>query len=153
MFLFINPGKTLAPWMLALEEESHRPYIKKVIKKILQNRDPWQSSLDAIISLLLNVSYLILSSGYFRNLKKKSAGIKKKELYYTHFLLCVILWMYNTLNEQLAVISLGFFFHRVDWDFAFSALHMFGYRNKLIHIVEVRYTNMQYKIKRNGLLI
>ena len=78
MFLFINPGKTLAPWMLALEEESHRPYIKKVIKKILQNRDPWQSSLDAIISLLLNISYLILSSGYFRNLKKKSAGIKKK---------------------------------------------------------------------------
>ena len=44
--------------------------------------------------------------------------------------------MSNTLKEQLAVISLDFS-HRVDWDFTFSALHMFGYKNKFIHMIQV----------------
>ena len=37
---FINPGKTLVPWVLAVEQESYLPYIKKVIRKILQTTDP-----------------------------------------------------------------------------------------------------------------
>ena len=43
---FINPEKTLGPWVLALEQESYLPCIKKVIKKILQTRDTSHSSLD-----------------------------------------------------------------------------------------------------------
>ena len=44
--MFINPGKTLAPWVLALEQESYLSYIKKVIQKILQTTDQSHSSLD-----------------------------------------------------------------------------------------------------------
>ena len=36
MFTFINPGKNLEPWVLALEQEVRLLYIKKVIKKILK---------------------------------------------------------------------------------------------------------------------
>ena len=60
MFKFINPGKTLAPWVLALEQESYLSYIKKVVKKILQTADPSHSSLDAIMFLFLNISYQFL---------------------------------------------------------------------------------------------
>ena len=49
MYTFINPGKTLAPWVLARKQESYLSYIKKVIKKISQTTDPSQSSLDAIV--------------------------------------------------------------------------------------------------------
>ena len=41
----------------------------------------------------------------------------------------------------------------IYWDFNFSALHKFGYGDKLIHIVKNVYTNMQCKIKINGLLL
>ena len=51
--------------------------------------------------------------------------------------------MSNTLNEQLAVIFC-FFSHRVDWGFTFCA--------QFNHIVQVGYTNIQSKIKTNGLL-
>ena len=57
--------------------------------------------------------------------------------------------MFNTLNEQLPAIS--FLFHSVHLDFTFSALHMFGYRNKFIHIIQAGYTNIQSRIKINGL--
>ena len=56
--------------------------------------------------------------------------------------------MPNTLMKQLAVI----FCHRVDRDFTFSALHMFAYGNKLIHMIHVCYTNIQSTIEINGLL-
>ena len=52
-----------------------------------------------------------------------------------------------TFNERLAVISLTY------WDITFSALHMLGYGSKFIHIVEFGYTNIQSKIKINGLRI
>ena len=62
---FIDPGKTLAPWVLALELESYLSYIKKVIKKILQNRDPSQSSLDDFSNIYIyNIS---ISKYYFHN--------------------------------------------------------------------------------------
>ena len=62
--------------------------------------------------------------------------------------------MYNTLSKQLAVISLDFLkgFDSLDWDFTFSALHKFGYGNKFIHMIQVAYTNIESKIKINGLL-
>ena len=81
---------------------------KKVIKKILQTTDPPHSSLDAIIFLLLDISYIILRNGNFRNLKTNQL-LSKTELFYTRFLLYVTLFMSNTLNEQLAVISLDSF--------------------------------------------
>ena len=70
MFMFNNPGKTLVAWVLVLEQEPYLPYIKKVIKKMLQTTDPSHPFLDATIFLLLNTSYIILHEPtYFRNLK------------------------------------------------------------------------------------
>ena len=40
----------------------------------------------------------------------------------------------------------------VDRNFNFSAFHKFGYRDKLIHMVEHAYTNVQSQININGLL-
>ena len=37
MFTFINPGKTLAPWVLALEQEPYLPQIKKGDKEDIGN--------------------------------------------------------------------------------------------------------------------
>ena len=42
---------------------------------------------------------------------------------------------------------------RVGWDFNFCALRKFGYGDKFIHhLVKDVYTNIQSKIKINGLL-
>ena len=35
MFTFIDTGKSLAPWVLPLEQDSYLSYIKKMIKKIV----------------------------------------------------------------------------------------------------------------------
>ena len=59
--------------------------------------------------------------------------------------------MSNALNEQLVVISL-YFFSEGGLGFTFSALHMFGYGSKFIHIVQAGYINIQSKIKINSLL-
>ena len=108
MLMFINPGKI---WhhRCQLQNKSHICHIyKKVIKKILQTTDPSHSSLEAILFLLPNISYTILRSGYFCNLKTNQLQ-SKKELYCTNFILNVTLLMSNTLNEQLAFISLDSF--------------------------------------------
>ena len=54
-------------------------------------------------SLFLNIIYIILHSENFRNSETNQLLSKKKELYYTHFIYT------NTLSEQLAIISLDFF--------------------------------------------
>ena len=46
MIMLINPGKTLAPWVLAIEQESYLSYLRKVIKKLLQIRDSSHSYSD-----------------------------------------------------------------------------------------------------------
>ena len=77
------------------------------MKKILQTTDPSHSSLDAIIFLLLDISYIILRNGYFRNLKTNQLQLKKtilRELYTKRDIM-----VSNTLNKQLAVISRDFF--------------------------------------------
>ena len=81
MLTLINPGKILTPWVLALEQKLYMPYIKKVIKKILQTAGPSHSSLGAIIFLFLNISYIILHNGHFRNLKQISCYQKKTILH------------------------------------------------------------------------
>ena len=43
-------------------------------------------------------------------------------------------------------------FGRVDWDFISSDLQKFGYGVKFIRMIKVPYTNIQSKIKINGLL-
>ena len=43
-------------------------------------------------------------------------------------------------------------FDRVDRDFVFSALQKFGCGDKFIQMIKVAFTNMQSKIKVNGLL-
>ena len=40
MFTVINPGKTLAPCVLALEQESYLPYIKNGNKEDIANYRP-----------------------------------------------------------------------------------------------------------------
>ena len=53
----MTPGKGLVPWVLLLEQQSYLPYIKKVVKKILQTTGPYttilknrlQKTLDTII--------------------------------------------------------------------------------------------------------
>ena len=44
-------------------------------------------------------------------------------------------------------------FIRFDWDFVFSALQKFGYRDKVIHMIKAKYTNIHPKIKTNVLLL
>ena len=39
-----------------------------------------------------------------------------------------------------------------DWDFIFSVIRKFGYRNKFIHMIQVAYINIQSKTKIDGLL-
>lgn len=39
--MVMTPGKSLAPWVLVLDQESHLPRIKNVIKKILKTSDPF----------------------------------------------------------------------------------------------------------------
>ena len=88
MFVFINPGKTLTPRVLALEQEPYLSYLKQVIKKILQATEPSHSSLEAITFLLLNINCIILRNGYFCNLKTNQVQ-SKKGLFYTKFILYV----------------------------------------------------------------
>ena len=51
----------------------------------------------------------------------------------------------NKLNKNLLVIALTV-------DFIFSALRKFGYGDKFIHMIKVAYTNIDSKIKINGIL-
>ena len=53
----------------------------------------------------------------------------------------------NSKLPFLSILSL-----RLDWDFTFSALHKFSYGNKNVNMDLVDYTNIQSKIKINGLL-
>ena len=110
MFMFTNSGKTATMGVSSRTGAISAIYEKKVIKKLLQTADPSHSSLDAIIFLLLNISYVILHNRYFRNLKTNQV-LSKKELYYTHFLSYATLLMSNTLKEQPAIISLKSFSH------------------------------------------
>ena len=43
-------------------------------------------------------------------------------------------------------------FGRVDWDLISSDLQKVGYEVKFIHMIKVAYTNIQSKIKINGIL-
>ena len=43
-------------------------------------------------------------------------------------------------------------FDRVGWNFIFSAVYKFDYGKKFMHMVQIAYTNIQSKIKINGLL-
>ena len=43
-------------------------------------------------------------------------------------------------------------FDRMDWNFIFFALQKFRYGNKFMHLIEVAYSNVQSRIKMNGLI-
>ena len=58
-------------------------------------------------------------------------------------------------TNLFAAIPLAFLkaFDWVDYDFSFSGISFsFGYRNKLIHVIQIASINIQSKIKINGLL-
>ena len=63
------PGKSLVPCMLLLEQESYLPYIKKVIKTILQTTVPYTT-------ILKNQQHKALDTIIVEN---QSAAIKKVE--------------------------------------------------------------------------
>ena len=69
----------------------------------------------------------------------------KIDYFYTPLLFVVyIIDVSNKLNKNIV---------RVEWDCNFSALRKFGYGDKSIHhMVKDVYTNIQSKIKINGLL-
>ena len=81
--------------------------------------------------------------------ENKSAAIRKRTILHTLSIIRDITDMSKTLNKQLPVISLEFF-SQGGSGFYFSALHIFGYEDKFIHLIQVGYTNIQSKIKING---
>ena len=105
----MTPGKGLVPWVLLLEQQSYLPYIKKVIKKILQTTGPYttilknrlQKALDTIIGDIQSV-------------------VKKMEQFYILFVLLARFFLLfnlsNKLKKNFSVISLDFL---KDWDFVF----------------------------------
>ena len=88
MFMFINPAKTLTPWVSALEQESYLSYMKQVISNILLATNP-SLIFKSSSFLFLDISCIILNNGHFRNLKTNQL-LSKKELYYTHWKLSTI---------------------------------------------------------------
>ena len=72
---------------------------------------------------------------------KNNQLLLKTKLFYMHFL---------SLSKPLCNILKAF--GRVDWDFISSDLQEFGYGEKFIRMIKVAYTNIQSKIKINGLL-
>ena len=86
--------------------------------------------------------------------EKQSAGTKNSSILHTLSTIGNVNDIENKLNNSITVISLYFLkaFNRIDSDFIFSALSKFGYEDKFIHMIEVAYTNIQSKIKINGLL-
>ena len=91
-----------------------------VIKKILQTTDPSHLSLDAIMFLFLNISYIIPHNAHFRNLKTNQVLYEKRTILNTFY----YTW-HNSCLKDLTNSSLSFLWilcHRVEWDFTFSAL-------------------------------
>ena len=147
----MDPGKTLAQWVSAQEQESYLSHMKQVIKNILQTTVPFLIC-RCNNFLFLNFIYIILHNWHFRKLKTNQLLSKKKKKYITHAFYYT--WC-NWYLIHLADRSLSFLWilsHSVDWDFTFSAVHVW-LRSKFIQIVEVGYTKIQSKVKINGLLI
>ena len=80
--------------------------------------------------------------------------IKTRTILYTFSIIRDIVDVSNKLNKNLSVMPLDFLkvFDRTDWDFISSILQKFGYGEKFIHMIKVSYSNIQSKIKINGLL-
>ena len=81
--------------------------------------------------------------------ENKSAAIRKRTILHTLSIIRDIIDMSKTLNKQLPVISLEFF-SQGGSGFYFSALHIFGYEDPFIQLIQGGYTNIQSKIKING---
>ena len=112
---------------------------KKVEKKDIANYRP---------ASFLNLDYKIYTT-ILKNCMQKtlngligentSTAVKSKTILHTVSTIRDTVYIFNTLNKQLAAISLDFLkaFNRVDWDFIFSALHKFGYGSKFVHMTQV----------------
>ena len=112
---------------------------------------------------LLNLDYKIYSTILKNSMQKtldkimgksQTAASKNRTILHTVSTIRDIVDLSNKLNKKLLVISLDFFkaFDRGDFDFIFLALEKFGYGVKFIHMIKVCYSNIQSKIKINGLL-
>ena len=106
----------------------------KIFTTILKNR--MQTTLDDIIGL------------------NQTAAIKNRTILHTLSTIRDTTDISNKLNKSLSVISLDFLkaFDRLDCNFIFQALEKFGYGKKFLHLIRICYTDIQSKVKINGLL-
>ena len=106
----------------------------KIYTTILKNR--MQATLDDIIG------------------SNQTAAIKNRTILHTLSTIRDTIDISNKLNKNLSVISLDFLkaFDRLDWDFIFQALEKFGCGKKVMHLIKICYTDIQSKVKTNGLL-
>ena len=74
--MFMSPGKSLASWVLLLEQESYLSYIKKVLKTIFETTDPYTTIIMNKLEETLNT---IIG-------ENQSAAINKIEQFYILFL-------------------------------------------------------------------
>ena len=82
--------------------------------------------------------------------EKQSAAVKNKTILHTISIICDVVDVSNKLNKNLSVISSK---SMVEWIRILSFLSCkFGYGAKFICMIKVAYTNIQSKIKINGLL-
>ena len=106
----------------------------KIFTTILKNRI--QTTLDDIIG------------------SNQTAAIKNRTILHTLSTIRDTIDISNILNKNLSVISLDFLkaFDRLEWNFIFQALEKSGYGKKFLHLIRICYSDIQSKVKINGLL-
>ena len=82
---------------------------------------------------------------------KNNQLLLKIKLFCMHFLL-FLMYLICQINWIKASLEFLKVFGRVDWDFISSDLQKFGYGVKFISMIKVAYTDIESKIKINGLL-
>ena len=87
--MFINPKKSLAPWVLALDQEFYLSYIEKLIKNTANYRIISLVNLDHNIYITISKSHAKTFDTVIAKIGKNSQLPSKKN-YITSFLPCTI---------------------------------------------------------------
>ena len=81
-------------------------------------------------------------------MKNNQLLLKKKTILLSLFIICDVV----DVSSKLNLCNILKVFGRVDWDFISSHFQKFGFGEKFICMIKVAYTDIQSKIKINGLL-